>query len=67
MYPKFPVNLKFTVHPGDHLSASVTTNGSGQFTLTITDSTQGWSQHDEREAQVGEARVGGSDRRGSVQ
>ena len=43
MYPKFPVNLKFTVHPGDHLSASVTTNGSGQFTLTITDSTQGWS------------------------
>ena len=43
MYPKFPVNLKFTVRPGDHLSASVTTNGSGQFTLTITDSTQGWS------------------------
>ncbi|HEY2741149.1 MAG TPA: G1 family glutamic endopeptidase [Gaiellaceae bacterium] len=43
MYPKFPVNLKGTVRPGDHLSASVTTNGSGQFTLTITDSTQGWS------------------------
>ena len=43
MYPKFPVNLKGTVKPGDHLSASVTTNGSGQFTLTITDSTQGWS------------------------
>ena len=29
--------------PGDHLSASVTTNGSGRFTLTITDSTQGWT------------------------
>ena len=43
MYPKFPVNLKGTVKPGDHLSASVTTNGSGQFTLTITDSTQGWT------------------------
>ena len=43
MYPKFPVNLKGTVKPGDHLSASVTTNGSGRFTLTITDSTQGWS------------------------
>lgn len=43
MYPKFPVNLSGTVLPGDHLSASVTTNGSGSFTLTITDSTQGWT------------------------
>jgi hypothetical protein len=43
MYPKFPVNLSGTVRPGDHLSASVTTNGSGSFTLTITDSTQGWT------------------------
>ena len=43
MYPKYPVNLRGTVRPGDHLSASVTTNGSGQFTLTITDSTQGWT------------------------
>jgi hypothetical protein len=43
MYPKFPVNLSGTVRPGDHLSASVTTDGSGRFTLTITDSTQGWT------------------------
>jgi hypothetical protein len=43
MYPKFPVNLSGTVRPGDKLSASVTTNGSGSFTLKITDSTQGWS------------------------
>jgi hypothetical protein len=43
MYPKYPVNLRGTVRPGDHLSASVTTNGSGSFTLTITDSTQGWT------------------------
>ena len=43
MYPKFPVNLSGKVAPGDKLSASVTTNGSGSFTLTITDSTQGWS------------------------
>jgi hypothetical protein len=43
MYPKFPVNLSGTVRPGDKLSASVTTNGSGIFTLKITDSTQGWS------------------------
>ena len=43
MYPKFPVNYSNTVKPGDHMSASVTTNGSGSFTLTISDSTQGWS------------------------
>jgi hypothetical protein len=43
MYPKYPVNLRNTVRPGDKLSASVTTNGSGSFTLTITDSTQGWT------------------------
>jgi hypothetical protein len=44
MYPKFPVNYSNTVKPGDHMSASVTTNGSGSFTLTISDSTQGWSK-----------------------
>jgi len=43
MYPKYPVNLKGTVLPGDHLSASVTTDDKGNFTLTITDSTQGWT------------------------
>src|SRR6201993_251117 len=29
MYPKYPVNLSNTVRPGDKLTASVTTNGSG--------------------------------------
>jgi len=43
MYPKFPVNLSQPVHPGDTLTASVTTNGSGSFTLTISDTTQGWT------------------------
>jgi hypothetical protein len=43
MYPKFPVNLSGTVRPGDKLSASVTTDGRGVFTLTISDSTQGWT------------------------
>lgn len=43
MYPKYPVNLSGTVRPGDHLTASVTTDGKGGFTLTITDSTQGWT------------------------
>jgi hypothetical protein len=44
MYPKYPVNYTNTVRPGDKMSASVTTNGSGSFTLTITDATQGWSR-----------------------
>ena len=43
MYPKFPVNLSGTVRPGDKMTASVTTNGSGSFTLTISDTTQGWT------------------------
>jgi hypothetical protein len=43
MYPKYPVNLSGTVKAGDAFSASVTTDGTGRFTLTITDSTQHWS------------------------
>jgi hypothetical protein len=43
MYPKFPTNYKDTVEPGDNFSASVTTNGSGSFSLTLTDSSEGWS------------------------
>jgi len=43
MYPKFPVNLRGTVRPGDHLSATVTSSGRGSFTLTISNSTQGWT------------------------
>jgi Peptidase A4 family len=43
MYTKFPTNLSNPVHPGDAMSASVTTDHVGRFTLTITDSTQGWS------------------------
>src|SRR5438105_13409594 len=43
MYPKFPVNLSLAVRPGDSMSGSVTTNGSGRFTLTIRDVTTGGS------------------------
>jgi hypothetical protein len=43
MYPKFPVNLNNTVRPGDSMSASVTTDGSGSFMLTISDATQHWT------------------------
>jgi hypothetical protein len=43
MYPKFPVNLSLTIHPGDTVSAKVTTGGNGTFTLTIKDTTSGGS------------------------
>ena len=44
MYPKFPSNYRDRVSPGDHISATVTTNGSGSFTLTISDSTKNWTK-----------------------
>ncbi|HEX5196243.1 MAG TPA: G1 family glutamic endopeptidase [Gaiellales bacterium] len=43
MYPKFPVNLSLTINPGDTLSAKVTTNANGNFTLSIKDTTTGGS------------------------
>ncbi|GAA1256842.1 G1 family endopeptidase [Kitasatospora nipponensis] len=43
MYPAYPVNFSDTVRPGDHFTASVTTNGSGSFTLKLSDTTRGWS------------------------
>ncbi|TQF06872.1 hypothetical protein E6W39_37640 [Kitasatospora acidiphila] len=44
MYPAYPVQLPDHVQPGDQLSASVVTDGSGSFTLTISDSSQGWTE-----------------------
>lgn len=43
MYPKFPTNLSNPVQPGDAMSASVTTDGAGKFTLSISDATQNWT------------------------
>ena len=43
MYPKFPVNLSNPVKPGDAMSASVTVDHVGRFTLSIADSTQNWT------------------------
>ena len=44
MYPKFPTNYSNPVRAGDSMTASVTTTGNGQFTLTITDNTQKWTR-----------------------
>jgi Peptidase A4 family len=43
MYPAFPVNFASPVRPGDHVTASVTFTGAGQYTLVLADTTQGWS------------------------
>jgi hypothetical protein len=43
MYPNYPVYYSNEVVPGDHFTASVTTNGSGSFTLKLSDTTRGWS------------------------
>ena len=42
-YPAYPVNYTDTVKAGDHFSASVTSNGSGKYTLVLSDTTRGWS------------------------
>jgi Peptidase A4 family len=60
MYPKFPVTYSNPVKSGDQFSASVTTNGRGGFTLTLTDSTQHWSHSTSaklKSAKLGSAEV----------
>src|SRR5579875_2120099 len=44
MYPAYPVDFSNPMHPGDHISASVTFSGSDTYTLVLTDSTQGWTK-----------------------
>ena len=60
MFPQAPVFYDNPVQPGDAMSASVVANGGGAFTLTLTDSTQGWSQTTSQTsniAQLGSAEV----------
>jgi hypothetical protein len=44
MYPAAPVYYGDPVSAGDSFSASVTTDGAGNYTMTITDNTQGWTE-----------------------
>jgi hypothetical protein len=44
MYPAYPVNYSNAVSAGDHFSSTVSTNGSGSFTLTLSDTTKGWTR-----------------------
>ena len=41
MYPKYPVNLKMTILPGDTISAEVQYQGKNSFVLSITDTRNG--------------------------
>jgi hypothetical protein len=43
MFPAGSHRVSHTVKPGDKISAVVTFNGSGKFTLKLTDSTQKWT------------------------
>jgi hypothetical protein len=44
MFPSASVFYDNPVDPGDAMSASAVANGGGSFTLTLTDSTQGWTK-----------------------
>jgi Peptidase A4 family len=60
MFPAAPVFYDNPVEPGDAMSASVVADGGGAFTLTLTDSTQGWNQTTNQisdAAQLGSAEV----------
>jgi hypothetical protein len=60
MFPNAPVFYDNPVAPGDAMSASVVANGGGEFTLTLTDATAGWTQATNQTsatAQLGSAEV----------
>jgi hypothetical protein len=44
MYPANSIYFTETVKAGDTMTSSVTTNGSGSFTLVLADPTQGWTK-----------------------
>jgi hypothetical protein len=60
MFPNAPVFYNNPVQPGDAMSASVVSNGGGNFTLTLTDATQNWTQATNQtnaNAQLGSAEI----------
>ena len=60
IFPNAPVFFANPVQPGDAMSAAVVSDGDGTFTLTLTDSTQGWTQFTQQaepDAQLGSAEV----------
>jgi hypothetical protein len=49
MYPADPVYWNDPVAVGDSLTGSVTTDGSGTYTLTLTDNTAGWTERTQQQ------------------
>ncbi|MBF9069002.1 hypothetical protein I2501_13315 [Streptacidiphilus sp. NEAU-YB345] len=45
MYPAAPQYFSDPVSAGDSFTGSVTTDGSGNYTLTLADTTKGWSEN----------------------
>jgi hypothetical protein len=44
MYPAYPVTYNNTVRPGDVITETVSFSGSNTYTLTLKDSTEGWTK-----------------------
>lgn len=49
MYPAPPQYFNDPVAEGDSFTASVSTDGSGTYTLTLTDNTQGWTENTQQQ------------------
>ncbi|MGF1424984.1 G1 family glutamic endopeptidase [Kitasatospora sp. LaBMicrA B282] len=49
MYPAAPQYFNDPVSAGDSFTGSVTTDGSGTYTLTLTDNTQGWTENTQQQ------------------
>jgi hypothetical protein len=50
MYPAYPVTYTNVVKPGDTIVASVTFSGTETYTLTVQDTTEGWTKTTVKEA-----------------
>jgi len=60
IFPSAPVFFANRVQPGDAMSASVVADGTGTFTLTLSDATRGWTRatrQAEAAARLGSAEV----------
>jgi Peptidase A4 family len=44
VYPSAETLYSVALHPGDHITATVAYDGTSTFTMTLTDSTQGWTK-----------------------
>ncbi|MFJ8311731.1 MULTISPECIES: G1 family glutamic endopeptidase [unclassified Streptomyces] len=45
MYPAQPIYWNDPVSEGDSMTGTVVSDGGGNYTLTLTDNTQGWTEH----------------------